>query len=394
MSARHPTAPAKPSKPHPNFPLFPHATGRWAKKIRGKLHYFGPWDDPDGALEKYDAQKEALHAGLTPRPDTRALTVKGVVNAFLNHKTALLQSGELSPRTYAEYLATTDLLMARFGKGRLVSDLAPDDFAAMRAKMAKRWGPYRLAKMIQYTRSVFKHGFEAGLIPAPIRFGPGFARPTKKVLRLHRARKGPKLFTPPQIRALIRKAGQPLKAMLLLGINCAFGNSDVGNLPLGALDLAGGWVRYPRPKTGIDRRCPLWPETVQALREALAQRPTPKDPEDAGLVFITKYGLSWSKDTSTNPVSQETTKLLKALKLHRARGLGFYSLRHVFETIGGEAKDQVALDHLMGHARDDMASVYREGISDARLRAVTDHVHAWFFSQQGQAAKDTSKQAV
>jgi hypothetical protein len=37
----------------------------------------------------------------------------------------------------------------------------------------------------------------------------------------------------------------------------------------------------------------------------------------------------------------------------------------------------------MGHARDDMASVYRERIEDARLVAVTEHVRKWLFGEQG-----------
>src|SRR2546421_8295198 len=111
MSEHHPTAPAaavKPAKPYPDFPLFPHATGRWAKKIRGKMHYFGPWDDPDGALAKYLEQKDDLHAGRKPRPDTAATTVKDVTNAFLNHKQALLDAGELSPHTWANYKRAAD----------------------------------------------------------------------------------------------------------------------------------------------------------------------------------------------------------------------------------------------------------------------------------------------
>jgi hypothetical protein len=43
----------KPKGPHSDFPPFPHQTGRWAKKVREKLHYVGPWAYHDGALAKY-----------------------------------------------------------------------------------------------------------------------------------------------------------------------------------------------------------------------------------------------------------------------------------------------------------------------------------------------------
>lgn len=41
----------------PRLPLFTHATGKWAKSIRGKMYYFGRWDDPHGAESEYMAVK-------------------------------------------------------------------------------------------------------------------------------------------------------------------------------------------------------------------------------------------------------------------------------------------------------------------------------------------------
>ena len=83
-------------------------------------------------------------------------------------------------------------------------------------------------------------------------------------------------------------------------------------------------------------------------------------------------------------VCKEFNKLLTKLNLKRP-GLSFYALRHTFETIGGACRDQVAVDAIMGHSGDDMASVCR-GISDERLRAVVDN-RRWRFGDLPETAK-------
>ncbi|HJZ93757.1 MAG TPA: hypothetical protein VKE40_22975 [Gemmataceae bacterium] len=58
-------ATATPSdQPYPDFPLFKHATGQWAKKVRGHLHYFGT--EPHPALTKWQEEKDDLYTGRTP----------------------------------------------------------------------------------------------------------------------------------------------------------------------------------------------------------------------------------------------------------------------------------------------------------------------------------------
>jgi integrase len=392
MSTGNRTAQTKPSKPRPDFPLFPHATGRWAKKIRGKLVYFGPWADPDAAIDKYLKEKDALHAGRKPREEvSTGVTVKEVCNRFLNARLKKVESQEMTKRSWQDYKTACDLIVARFGKQRLVDDLDPQDFTALRAKMAKKWGPVTLGNVIQRIRTVFRFAAKTRIIPQEVWYGEEFQRPKQSVLRINRATKGPKLFTADDIRRLIDAAGSPVRAMILLGINCGFGNNDCGRLPLSSVDLDAAVIDFPRPKNGIPRRCPLWPETVEAIREALASRPAPKSMDHARLVFITKYGLAWAKDIPDSPVAKELKKLIRLLKLQVRKGIGFYTLRHTFRTVADESKDQPAVDFIMGHEVPHMSSVYRETISDERLRAVTDHVRGWLFAKPATPAKDTPK---
>ena len=372
----------KPAKPHKDFPLFAHATGRWAKKVLGQTEYFGPWDQPQKALDKWLEQKDDLLAGRRPRTRTGAATVAFAVNHFLTHKQALLDAGELAQRSFDRYYKSAALVVATFGKNRAVDDLAPDDFASLRGVMAKKWGPVALGNEIQMVRSLFKHAFEARIIPAPLQFGPGFKKPSAKTLRLVRAASGPKVFSAADIKKLLDAADPTVKAMLLLGINAALGNTDIGMLPTAAVDLPGGWLDYPRHKTGIPRRIKLWPETVAAIRKCIAERPVPKDQADAGLLFIGARGINFVGKNKGYRVTVALDRLMVAAKLTGDRT--FYDLRRTFQTVAEGARDLSAVQHVMGHAppANDMSAIYRQRIDDDRLEAVATHVRSWLFSKK------------
>jgi integrase len=317
-----------------------------------------------------------------------------------------------------EYPATTNRLIAQFGSTRLVRDLAASDFEALREVLAKQYGPVRRGNEIQRVRTVFKYAFEAGLIDTPIRFGPQFKKPSEGVMRRHRAKNGAKMLEADELRRILdvlagkevgtnrisEENGKPvtvtlapnpvLRAMVLLGINCGFGNHNIATLPLSAVNFDSAWVNYPRPKTGIPRRCPLWPETVVALREAIAVRPEPRQEEAKGLVFVTSRGRPWLSLGIANPVSIAIRDLMKAVGVHRD-GIGFYTLRHVFRTVADAARDSVAIDLIMGHSDPTMGGHYRERVDDSRLLAVSEHVRHWLFAgtpaNTTKAAGSTSK---
>lgn len=376
----------KPDKPRKDFPLSPAANGQWCKKIKGRIRYFGVWSKPDEAEAEYLRVREYLQAGRRPPTTAVGIRLNDLANRFLNAKRALRDTGELSPRTFVDYHAACGEILTHFGSERLVEDCGPDDFESFRVKASKGRGLHSIAKTVTTTKMLFSFAYANELVEKPIRFGQQFARPSLKSMRIHRARKqdrdGLRMFEAAEIQQLLAAASPQLKAMILLAANGGLGNSDVANLPQSA--VRGDWLQFPRVKTGVDRRIPLWPETRQALSEALRTRPRAKDPADDGLCFLTRQGRKWvrfgANGTSiVDLVSDALSKLLKKLELKRA-GLGFYALRHTFETIAGGCGDQVATSAIMGHVSDDMSSLYRERIDDDRLLKAVNHVHAWLFA--------------
>lgn len=359
----------KPNKPREDFPLFAHATGKWAKKIKGRLHYFGKWADPDAAEREY----ESFIGKQGKKVD--GFTVKDACNSFLTAKRDARDRRELASRSFDEYHRTCKRVIEHFGAETLVASLTPEHFQSYRTKLAERWNMVAIGNEVTRVRSLFRWCRSQRLIPDEIHYGDEFKKAGIKAQRRHRRLAGKKLFSADEIKRLLDFAGVQMRAIVFLGINCGFGPTDCATLPLSALDLKAGWIHYPRPKTEVDRDIPLWPETVAALTAVIERRYEPK-PEAADRVFVQPDGQPW--DTTTNPIAKHFRQLYSWAAMSRG---GHYWLRHTFATVAGGSKDQIAVNALMGHADASMAAVYREEIDPARLIAVVNHVRSWLYQK-------------
>jgi len=95
------------------------------------------------------------------------------------------------------------------------------------------------------------------------------------------------------------------RLLLLLGLNCGFGQAEVASLQVDEIHLDqkhphygqnGSWIRRFRYKTGVYGEWKLWDETVQGIRWMLERRGTKKE----GALILTKDGRPLTQPTENN----------------------------------------------------------------------------------------------
>ena len=182
-----------------------------------------------------------------------------------------------------------------------------------------------------------------------------------------------------ELEKLFAVSGVVDTALLLLGLNCGFGNTDIGTLRLCDVDLEAATVSHPRPKTGVERNFCLWPETAGVLRTYIQNhRGRPSNEEIAKLVFVGKRGrpLCWEQiDENGNyrrsdAIKNRFKRLYEKAGLKRPYGRGYYSMRHTFATlIGIGSNDLREVQAALGQRTISIQDVYRHDRSQKAIKA-------------------------
>lgn len=389
------------AKPYPDYPLTAHPSGRWCKKIRGKLHYFGPIDDWQAALDKWHLQRDDLLNGRTPRERTESEgpTLRDLGNAYMIRQRQQMDRGKIATVTFADSARTCKDLLAFFKPDTRCDDLLPSDFARYYAALEKRYSRTTVANVILRTRAVLNFAAKRWedadgrpVLARPIRCGADFTPPDKQAIARGNERPE-RMLAVEEIRKLLDAADTQERAWILLACNGGMGNTDLARLPVKVIDLEAGWLDFARTKTNVKRRLPLWAETVEAIQAVLAARPTP-DADARDCLFVMPSGRPWcmqgfterEADGKTTIASRTYDQLSKSFArlivwagIERRAGVNFYSLRHWHRTTAADANDAEAADSLMGHKPAGMRERYVHKISDARLKRVTDHIHGVLF---------------
>jgi integrase len=403
--------------PYPEFPLSPHLpSGRWYKVHKGKRHYFGPLNDWEAALKRYEREWPQIIAGRKPRPEAdeqaAGLTLAAGVNEWLAARVEDSEDGTISPSTIRDYHQTAARLVAELGRQTPISWLGPEDFRKLAKAYRQAMSPSQAKKAITITRQIFNWLYQNEHIPAPPRYGTDFKMPKLQSARVDQGQTSG-IFTAAQCRAMLRVAQtgakgerwrpgntQPkglrpsphLRAMLLLALNGGYTQTELAKLELEDVDLDNAIIDHRRAKTEARRTVPLWPETIEALWASLEHRPEP-GADAEGLFFVTKQGKPWVREQTITSDGEGGDKLkhkrTDSIRLQfgkvadaagvSVKGAGFGRLRHTHRTVTDEVGDPHAAMRIMGHDVPGISRHYVRDISAARLRAVAEHVRAWLW---------------
>lgn len=358
-----PKKPPKYPPPWPDFPLTVHPNGQYSKKIRGRVHYFGPHSNPDAAVALFLQQKDYLYAGQAP--PVAGKTVADLLNYWLDQKEQLLATGELTQVSLNEYVAVSDVIADTLGRNRTLEGVALGELTKLRSALqqgkTKQLGVTTFKRRLTIARIVFK--FSNDEMGTSIRYQKALAAPPKKLIRERRAAIGERIFSAKELRDLLVMADPHMTAVIYLGVNAAYGPADCVHLTCDK--IVDGFINFTRPKTGVMRRCPLWPETLAAI-EAIKGKTH---------VFC---GRKWTRHV----IARQFKELCETLAMYRENVTTPYSLRRTMQTVAKNAQvNQSCIDRIFGHERTDQSEVYNQRVFDKQLIRCTDFVRGWLLGE-------------
>jgi integrase len=376
--------PAPPKKPYPTFPLWPHKSGSWVAVVDGVRRSFGGWrKDPKGdfALGEYEKYVAARQRGLPPILADQSATLREVINHYLDRQRQRAETGGITHRNHGDAVRVLTRFAKQVGPGRRIIDLRAATFRHYRASL-NDFAPPTIARHIRHIKAAFRWAFDEEIVVAPPRYGADFKPPRPSVRQA-------KQFTADEIRAMLAKATLPLRAMIRLGIECGFGNTDCAALLWEEVDLDRRFIQLieGRHKTNARRRCAISPALVadlKAWREVQAKRSSDRRSRRGLLDPHRPDGTSARSPAPTRAPRRDWSmpslpafgKLRREKLKMKTDGRSFYTLRRTHRTWADELRDHHASALVMGHKTGEVASLYVQSVDDARLLLILNHVLA------------------
>jgi len=259
------------------FPLTLHPTGQYCKKIKGKIRYFGT--NKKQALERYLAQATYLHGcqNSIQKASNGKMTLKELCDLYLRYQHSKVLANALTAKHHNDQISSLSKLMSFLGQSRKIESISTLDLQNYKRRLQC---VYRLVHRQNLHISVMKAIFHWARRNDILESIPNIDAITRGKI-VHKEKY---TFNPGQIKKLLSAADVKMKAMIWLGLNCGFGCTDCGQLKWKDLDFENSRVQLARNKTGVRRNLPLWPETIQALKQV---------PRSGQLVFYTSQGHPW-----------------------------------------------------------------------------------------------------
>ena len=242
---------------------------------------------------------------------------------------------------------------------------------------------------VSHVRMLLLWGIEThGIVHPPL----GSIRPFDAKAKVGHGRKQDRTpLTPRQIGSLLKACDPVDKAIVMLGLNCGLGNTDIATLQLADVDLEAGTISNNRRKTDSARDFALWPETATCLKAYLKKHrgKHPRTEDIAKLFFIGHKGMPMVWDVVNDDgrikridaVKNRWDRLCDRAGVDLPYGAGFYILRHTYATMIGQlSHDLREVQAAMGHLTIQQQQTYRHDMGE-KARSAQNKLRGYIIKQ-------------